>query len=291
MWAFTRPTTNAQTAERTRFEHVMSIGYVARGAPSTLLPDGQMSPVTVETVQRAGSQPPMYSAVLSKIDFGINYEMTSQEPLSVLGSGGAAVRIKAQDGWERTIPLLPAQFLSGPKVAMLATLDLDAVRMVIAGVEFETGSKPEWYDLTLIPVIRLAGELGGEPIDETYAPEFRWRYDRTRITPDAALTHSEKHARRVTLDVPAHVGMFGLSLRMSFARSAALAGAVVALAGAASLAVPPPKPSREAVNEQPAPPPARPVAPPPPPVPLAPPAPLHDAAVPIAGTGDEARAS
>lgn len=174
---------------------------------------------------------------------------------------------------------------------MLATLDLDAVRMVIAGVEFETGSKSEWYDLTLIPVIRLAGELGGESIDETYAPEFRWRYDRTRITPDAALTHSEKHTRRVTLDVPAHVSMFGLSLRMSFARWAALAGAVVALAGAASLAVPPPKPSREAVNEQPAPPPARPVAPPPPPVPLAPPAPLHDAAVPIAGTGDEARAS
>jgi hypothetical protein len=288
MWAFTRPTTNAQTAERTRFEHVMSIGYVARGAPSTLLPDGQMSPVTVETVQRAGSQPQMYSAVLSKIDFGISYEMTSQERLSVLGSGGAAVRIKAQDGWERTIPLLPAQFLSGPKVAMLATLDLDAVRMVIAGVEFETGSKSEWYDLTLIPVIRLAGELGGEPIDETYAPEFRWRYDRTRITPDAAFTQREARSERDVGRAGArgHVRALAQDVVRTLGR-ARRSGGGAGRRGVARRA------AAEAVarGEQPAPPPARPVAPPSPPVPLAPPAPLHDAPVPIAGTGDEARAS
>lgn len=234
-YAFSQSSTETRTIERTQLEHVMSLGYVAHGAPSALLPDGMASPVSSETVERTGGQPPMYSALLSKIDVGINYEMKSAEPLSVLGYGGAAVRIKAQDGWERTLAPLPSQFLSGPNVTLWSTIDLDAVRLVIAGVEYATESKSDWYDLTLIPVVRLAGQVGSEHIDETYAPEFGWRYDRMRITPDAELTRSQKKIARTTVRVPKHVEAFGLSLKVSTARWVALVGAVVALSGALAL--------------------------------------------------------
>lgn len=234
-YAFTQSNMQTRTTERTQFEHVMSIGYVAHGAPSALLPDGTASPVSSDTVERTGSQPPLYSALLSKIDVAINYEMKSAEPLSVLGYGGAALRIKAQDGWERTLSPLPAQFLSGPNVTLWSTVDLDAVRLVIAGVEFATGSKSDWYDITLVPVVRLAGQRGEAHIDETYAPEFRWRYDSVHITPDARLTRSEKKIERTTVRVPTRAGAFGLSLKLSTARWVALMGAVVALAGAVAL--------------------------------------------------------
>jgi hypothetical protein len=247
-WAFTEPATRARTVERTRFEHVMSIGYVARGAPSTLLADGVVTPVSAETVKQMGGQPPLYSALLSKIDVGINYELRSPEPLSVMGFGGVALRIKAQEGWERTLAPLPAKFLSGPKVTMWSVVDLDAVRLVIAGVEFATGSKSDWYDLTLVPVVRLAGQLGDAHIDETYAPEFRWRYAPVRITPDDDLARSEKHTERSTVHVTNHAGAFGLMLKVSVARWVLLACTTVALGGAGLLILSVPAKTRERVG-------------------------------------------
>jgi hypothetical protein len=234
-YAFTQPATETPAVERTQLEHVTSIGYVARGAPSVALPDGMVSPVSAESVARTGGQPPLYSAVLSKIDFGFRYEMRSTEPLEVLGFGGTALRIKAQDGWERTIVLQPAQLLAGPRVTMWFTVDLDAVRLVIAGVEFATGSKSEWYDLTVIPVVRLAGQQAGAHIDETYSREFNLRYDRVRITPDATLEQVERKTHSTRVEAPRHVRAFGIAMEWGFARWAAGIGAIVALGGAALL--------------------------------------------------------
>ncbi len=234
-YAFTQPATETRAVERMQLEHVTSIGYVARGAPSVALPDGMVSPVSAESIARTGGQPPLYSAVLSKIDFGFRYEMRSKEPLEVLGFGGTALRVKAQDGWERTIVLQPAQLLAGPQVTMWFTVDLDAVRLVIAGVEFATGSKSDWYDLTVIPVVRLAGQQGGAHIDETYSREFNLRYDRVRIAPDAELEQTERKTDSTRVEAPRHVRAFGISMEVGFARWAAGIGAIVALAGAALL--------------------------------------------------------
>lgn len=235
IYAFTQPATETRAAGRTQLEHVTSIGYVARGAPSVALPDGMASPVSAESVARTGGQPPLYSAVLSEIDFAFRYEMRSKEPLEVLGFGGSALRIKAQDGWERTIVLQPAQLLAGPQVTMWFTADLNAVRLVIAGVEFATGAQSDWYDLTVIPVVRLAGQQGGAHIDETYSREFNLRYDRVRITPDAELEQTERKTDSTPVEAPRHVSAFGISMEVGFARWAAGVGALVALAGAVLL--------------------------------------------------------
>lgn len=224
-WLYWEPATRAKTVEQPRFEHAITIGYVAYGgAPA--VPTGA---VTANTAARTGTQPPLYSPLLSRIDFGFSYDMTSQKTLSVTGYGGAALRIKAEDGWERTIALLSAQPLAGPHVTMWATLDLEILRSVISGVEFGTGSHSNWYDLTIVPVVRLTGDLGGEHIDETYGPEFRWRYDAARITPDAALRKSEVHNVQATIQVSRQLHAFGQSMRFSVARWVALLAGVSAL--------------------------------------------------------------
>lgn len=233
-YALTQPASELRAAE---LQHTTSIGYVAHGAPSVALPDGTVGPVSAETVARTGGQPPLFSAVLSKIDFGYRYEMRAPKPLNVLGVGGSALRIKAQDGWERTIVLQAAQPVSGPKVTLWFTVDLDTVRLVIAGVERETGSKSGWYDLTVVPVVRLAGEAGGAHLDETYSEEFNLRYDPVRITPDAHLEHSERRAAGARVETPRRAHAFGLSMRWAMARWLAGLGAIIALAGAAALVV------------------------------------------------------
>jgi hypothetical protein len=70
--------------------------------------------------------------------------------------------------------------------------------------------------------VRLFGDLGGEHIDETYAPEFRWRYDPARITPDTALSRSETHNAQATVVVAWRLHVLSLSIRASVARWLAL---------------------------------------------------------------------
>ena len=225
VWLFTEPTARLKTVVHLRFQHAISLGYVAYGHA----PGGAASAVTADTVAQTGGQPPLYTPLLSRIDLGFSYRMTSTKPLSVTGYGGTALRIEAEDGWERTIALLPAHPLAGADVVMWSTLDLEVVRTVISGVEFVTGSHSAWYDLTVIPVVRLSGELGKEHIDETYAPEFRWRYDASRITPDAALRRSEPHDEQTSVEVVRHLHAFGLSLPISLVRWLALIGGMAAL--------------------------------------------------------------
>ena len=232
-WLFWEPATQAKTVQQPRFEHAITLGYVAYGgAPA--VPTGA---VTAETLAQTGAQPPLYSPLLSRIDFGFSYDMTSPKPLTVTGYGGVALRIEAADGWERTIALLPSRPLAGSHVTMWATLDLEVMRSVISGVEFATGSHSSWYDVTIVPVVRLTGDLGGEHIDETYGPEFRWRYDSARITPDAALRKSEQHNVPATIQVARQLAVFGLSMRVSVVRWLALmAGLVAAGCAAAAMA-------------------------------------------------------
>jgi hypothetical protein len=210
-WLFTQPSTESRTVVQPRFTHSITLGYVAYGDAS----GSTASAVTAATLAETGSQPPLYSPLLSRIDFGFSYDMTSPKPINVTGSGGAALRITAEDGWERTIPLLPARPLSGPHVVMWSTLDLGVLRSVISGVEFATGSHSSWYDLTIVPVVRLYGDLGGEHIDETYGPEFRWRYDPARITPNAALSKSDIHGEETLVSVSRTLGVIGTSVRFS----------------------------------------------------------------------------
>lgn len=233
VYAFTQPATESRAAE---LQHVSSIGYVARGAPSVTMPDGAAAPVSAETVARTGEPPPLFSAVLSKIDFGYTYELRAPKPVNVIGVGGSALRIKAEDGWERTIVLQPSQPVSGQNVTLWFTVDLDMVRLVIVGVERETGSKSGWYDLTVVPVVRLVGEAGGAQIDETYSREFNLRYDPVRITPDPQLERSERTLASGKVRVVRQARAFGLAMDWSAARWVAGLGALVALGAAVALA-------------------------------------------------------
>ncbi|MBI5288361.1 MAG: hypothetical protein HY873_05270 [Chloroflexi bacterium] len=227
--AFMQSTTEFRTKDRPQLEHVTSIGYAVRAAPNVAPTDGMLEPVSAETL-RQHEPAPLYSNLVSKMDFGFNYEMRSEQPLQVLGYGGAGLRIKAEDGWERTIALQDAQFLSGPKVTLWFTMDMDMVRVIIAGVELTTGSTSDWYDLTVIPVVRLAGDVGGEHIDETYMREFTTRMDPVRLAPGADLEHTQRKIARTSVEAERQVPVGPLSVDFSIARWLALAALALMVA-------------------------------------------------------------
>ncbi|TAK57172.1 MAG: hypothetical protein EPO22_12640 [Dehalococcoidia bacterium] len=244
-YAFTRPAYQKTTVQGTRWENATSFTFTGHGPASNALPDGTIGPVSTESIAKAGSPPALYSNVLSSLDFAFKYQMRSERKLEVLGTGGAALRIKAQDGWERTLMLQPAQPLIGSDVTLWFTVNLDAARLVIAGVEKETGSRSEWYDFSVVPVVRLVGQQGAQHIDETYAPEYHMRYDRVHITPDATMERTEPITGPVQEESSRQVQFFGLSLSYALARWLAGVAAIAALARAVMLV--PSKPSKPVV--------------------------------------------
>jgi len=244
-YAFARPTQDVHTARGTQFENVSSFAFTGHGPASNALPDGTVGPISAESFVQ-GKTPVLYSNVLTSLDFAFNYQMQSKQPLQVLGTGGTALRIKAQDGWERTITLQPPQQLIGPNVTLWFTLNLDAARLVIAAVERETGSHSDWYDFSVVPIVRLAGQQGTRHIDETYAPEYRLRYDRVHITPDATMERTEPKQGPVQVESSRHVVFFGLSIPYALARWLAGAAAIAAMARAVMLVPSKPAPVRNA---------------------------------------------
>jgi hypothetical protein len=173
--------------------------------------------------------------VLSSLDFAFTYQMQSKQPLQVLGNGGVALRIKAQDGWERTIRLSPPQPLVGPDVTLWFSLNLDAARLLIAAVENETGSRSDWYDFTVVPVVRMAGQQGTRHFDDTFAPTYHLRYDRVHITPDATMSQTQPKLGPVLVRSTRHLGIAGIALPFALARWFGAIGALVAVACAVLL--------------------------------------------------------
>ena len=243
-YAFTQPANQIHTVQGTRWQNVTSFAFTGHGPPSNALPDGAVGPVSTESIAKAGSPPVLYSNVLTSLDFAFNYQMQSKQKLEVLGTGGAALRIKAQDGWERTLMLQPPQPLVGPDVTLWFSVNLDATRLVIAGVEKETGSHSDWYELSVVPVVRLVGQQGTQHIDETYAPEYHLRYDRVHITPDATMARTEPKAGPVQEQSLRRLHLLGVSISYALARWLGGLTAIAALASAVMLV--PSKPKAEA---------------------------------------------
>jgi hypothetical protein len=234
-YAFTQPASETHTVQGVRWENATSFTFTGHGPLSTALPDGQVGPVSAKSIADAGAPPVLYSKVLSSLDFAFKYKMQSDRKLEVLGTGGVALRIHAQDGWERTMTLQPPQQLIGPDVTLWFTLNLDAARLVIAGVERETGSHSQWYDLTIVPVVRMVGQQGAQHIDETYAPEYHLRYDPVHITPDTMMVRSEPQVGPIQQESSRRLSFLGLSLSFALARWLAGVVAIAALARAVML--------------------------------------------------------
>jgi hypothetical protein len=240
-YAFTQPAHETHTVQGVRWENATSFTFTGHGPISTALPDGEVGPVSTKSIADAGAPPVLYSKVLSSLDFAFKYQMQSDRKLEVLGTGGAALRIHAQDGWERTLTLQPSQQLIGPDVTLWFALNLDAARLLIAGVEQETGSHSQWYDFTVVPVVRMVGQQGTQHVDETYAPEYHLRYDAVHITPDSTMERSEPQVGPIQQDSSRRLSVFGFSL--SFALTRWLAGVVAIAALARAVMLVPAKPS------------------------------------------------
>lgn len=116
------------------------------------------------------------------------------------------------------------------------TVDRTQVLGLIETVEQEIGTSATNYDLSIVPTIRITGHVGGERVDDVYAPAFTMRLDRTRILPDPELSRSDTKTIGITVNSGQRFSLFELNIPVNTARWVSVASAAIALALAGLLA-------------------------------------------------------
>ena len=247
VYSFRQETQKTETVERLRYEQTAAFDYTVQVQPSSLYPSGVIGPVVAPPVpptssgqarsaaegppnaQATVTSPPIYTKAARSLDLVFNYNLKGSLPAAVSGEYSADLQIKAgENGWTKTLPLLPSTAFSGPQTSFRTTLNFAQIWAIIDAVEKETDFKPGAYDLSVIPTLHIKGSVGPEAVDEVYAPPFTLKLTRTQITPDGELARSQIRTFTDT--------MTSRSVSVTMARWASVGGTAIALALAAVLA-------------------------------------------------------
>lgn len=236
--SFRQPTHASRVVERTHYEHTAVFDYTVQTERSVLYPEGVVGPILPASADPAvqTAPPPIYAKLARALDLGFTYALKAPLPPDVSGDLSAALEVKAADGWTKTLELLPPAPFAGPATSSRVTVDFAEVFSLIDAIERETGVKAPSYTISVIPTVRVTGQVGAEPVDESYAPAFGVKLDRTRITPDAELVRTQARKTGEAVSQEQAIALLGLSSPVSAARLASSIGTSLSLAGLVTLA-------------------------------------------------------
>ncbi|HLF79169.1 MAG TPA: DUF5305 family protein [Dehalococcoidia bacterium] len=222
--ALRTPETKTRMVDQAKWEQTGAFDYAFVTAPSTLYPSGVVGPVSAAPVVNGKpadvAPPPVYTKGARKLDLGFSYALTSNLPPVLQGELSADLQIKAQGegGWTKTQALLPPTPFEGAKTEARLAVDFAPIQALIETIEKETGFVPSGYDLVVTPRIKVAGSLGAQNIDETFAPAFTLKYTKTTITAEASLRRSEPKSISTPSVEAQSVGFFSQDLSVPTGR-------------------------------------------------------------------------
>lgn len=262
--ALRTPRYKTHDVERLRYDQTGAFDYMFTTQPSTLYPSGVVGPVTppasvalpsaqAKSVRPATAPgtvsdttkspnnvtpPPVYTRGARKIDVGFKYALNSSLPPTVSGELSADLLIRAQGdgGWVKTQQLLEPTPFEGPTAEGRFSIDFGPVQGLIDTIEKETGYTPAGYDLVIQPKVTINGNLGAEPVQESYSPAFTIKYTKTTITADSSLLRSEPKSIGAPIRQAQKIDFLGRKLSVPTARQLFLGMTLAALAGAAAFA-------------------------------------------------------
>lgn len=241
LYSFRMPVSATVNEESVRYSHTGSFSFAVHTLPSELYPDGTVGPVsppasgitgTVETL-------PVFTRLARSLSLDYTYALQCPEECDVQGEIRSDLVIKAGETWVRTLALgAPAPF-AGPHAVAHADVDFSRVISLTDAIERETGYNPGVYELSVVPTVRIWGNIGAHKIDDTYAPAFVIRFGASQISLDPELRRSE--ARGITEQVtkPQRLSLLSMSLPVASVRRFSLIGLVVSALLAGLLAAAP----------------------------------------------------
>ncbi len=232
IFSFTRPVTKSIT-ESVAYSHEGRFSYTAPAPPGLYSND---------TVQ-AGE--PIFRKLISQVDFTFAYRLAADKAENMTGSGQMQALVSANNGWQWTFDLQPEMAFSGNQVDLRGVLNLSEIQTMVESIQQQTGVRFQSYTLTIIPTVNVAGRVDGEPLDDQFAPQLVFLLDDLQMQlaerPSAngadPLSFSQSGALPRTLMASNPLSLLGISLAVTTARTLAIAGLIIGVAGLAITAL------------------------------------------------------
>lgn len=229
-FALSRPT-QVVVAEELSYKQRGAFGYTAAAPPG----------IYDAPAVRAGE--PVFRSLAERVRFSFAYTLEADEPVVATGSYGMVAELSLQNGWKRTIELLPERPFNGGSFESSADLDLAEVEALIERLQEQTGLQHQQFYLAVVPSVKIAGTLDGQLLRESFAPRLEFLLDPVAISvlrgdeadplqPVQGSAIQRERSQRNT------IGVLGLRLDVERARTLGLAGFLVGALGAVVAAAP-----------------------------------------------------
>ena len=234
IYSFSQPLQVAETVDLPLHTHRSSFTYTVHTLPSTLDPDGVLGPVSpspTEDVPEASEAKPriVFTRLARNLELEFDYVLDGPQPAAIQGEFLATLQISAGDAWSNSFELAPPAPFAGNTLSRAVSVDFEEVSALIERVEQETGFEAGSYSVAVIPTVLVRGQLGSQPVDDSFAPRFNMTFSRTQISLDADLARSEARTRPETIVRENSVSVLGRPVAVRLARWTSLPGALIAL--------------------------------------------------------------
>ena len=218
LFAFTRPVEKVET-DNIQYQHIGVLLYHAADAQDLYDTD----------VVKTGE--PVFLQLTCDLEIYYGYQLDSSAMIApvaeqFVGSYRVMAQISDPNGWNRSLELAPLTVFKGINFTSGMHLDLCQVSALIAELEEKTGSKNNWYTLTIIPEVFIAGNIAGRSLEDNFVNQINFEVNKFIMrlprefdeTPTESLTPIAAGilpGLRVKLNT---INMFGLILPVISAR-------------------------------------------------------------------------
>jgi len=215
--SFGRPLNGTETVEAA-YAHQGRFEYEARVPKTAAYPDGQVS-----------TGEPVFQRLVPRLRITFSYRLESERPVTANGRIALEARISDGRGWERILPLAAERPFSNRGTIVSGVLDLERLQRITDEVRELTGSGQTAYTVTVLPRIDVAGRVGGDAVDATFAPALSFDAGDLRLQPslqgaEGVGPFAPREPGSGTRVVPAEVALGPLSLSVAAARRVSLLG-------------------------------------------------------------------
>ncbi len=169
--AFTRPSAARKTVS-VPYRQSAIVSYSADAPPGP-----------VYAGDRAVTGDPIFTHVLSEVEFNFAYLFHTTAAHSIGGRASLDATVSAPSGWQTTLQLGQPTYFHGDRAMLSARLDLTSLLALLRGVAAMTQVDGGSYTLTLIPHVSTGGSVAGAPLHATFAPPITFGLNQFELQP------------------------------------------------------------------------------------------------------------
>lgn len=246
-FAFTRPASVPVSGD-VGFRNTGEFSYSAN-VPTDVYQEGEI---------RSGE--PVFRQVTDEIEIAFDYRLDSELPTEdIEGTYRLDAVVSDVNGWSHTVILQPERAFSGGEIKASGILDIAEIEEITSTLEEKTGLSTDRYSVSVVPEVMVGGELGGQPVEDVFAPSLDFWLDSIQMQlqnpaavsdtdatsiggTDSAtenpLTPSEDGAASNSATEGNTLSIFGLEIGVAAARVIALIALIASALGLARFGLP-----------------------------------------------------